>query len=175
VRVPVLLAIPLFIAACGSQPENATSDQGVTVDLPGAEPANSANALASAEPLPNATEPAPPPSEPATAKPEPVPGKAEPTSPPAEPEPAGASADTAPATADPTASAAGATPAQLPISNAQAARTIDRIGFSCGEVVSTERVLTDGGTVFRINCSSGQSYRGATQRGRLRFRRWADD
>jgi len=157
--------------ACGSQPDNANSDQGVTVDLPGAETGNDANMVASAEPLLNDADSAAAPPEPApAAKPEPA--KAEPAGQPEESQVADASADDAQPPAP--AAAADATPAQLPISNVQAARTIDRIGFSCGEVVSTERVLTDGGAVFRINCSSGQSYRGTTQRGRFRFRRWTD-
>ena len=62
--------------------------------------------------------------------------------------------------------------AAVPLSNSVIARTIGRIGYSCGEVVSTSAVDGSPGT-FKVTCSSGQSYRAAPVRGRYHFRRWA--
>lgn len=60
--------------------------------------------------------------------------------------------------------------ARLPLADATIARTIERIGYGCGRVVSTTAI--DGGSgVYRITCSSGDSYRAAPVRGRYRFRR----
>jgi hypothetical protein len=63
-------------------------------------------------------------------------------------------------------------PATLPLSNATIARTIGRIGYSCGQVASTEAVEGELG-VFKVTCTSGQSYKAAPVRGRYHFRRWA--
>jgi hypothetical protein len=62
--------------------------------------------------------------------------------------------------------------AAMPLSNAVIARTIGRIGYSCGEVASTSAVDGSPG-VFRVTCTSGQTYRAAPVRGRYHFRRWA--
>lgn len=62
-------------------------------------------------------------------------------------------------------------PASMPLSNAVIARTIRRIGYSCGEVASTSAVEGAPGA-FKVTCSSGQSYRAAPVRGRYHFRRW---
>ena len=64
------------------------------------------------------------------------------------------------------------TPASMPLSNATVARTIGRIGYSCGEVTSTSTVDGQPG-VFKVTCTSGQSYKAAPVRGRYRFSRWA--
>jgi outer membrane biosynthesis protein TonB len=53
----------------------------------------------------------------------------------------------------------------------KSARTIDRIGFPCGRVVSSEAVGSGQGT-YKINCSSGEAYQGTTKRGHLFFRPW---
>lgn len=58
--------------------------------------------------------------------------------------------------------------AAMPLSNATAARTIDRIGYRCGSVTGTE---SSGGGVFLINCSSGQRFRASPRNGRYRFKR----
>ena len=63
-------------------------------------------------------------------------------------------------------------PASMPLSNATVARTIGRIGYSCGEVASTSAVEGSPG-VFKVTCTSGQSYKAAPVRGRYRFSRWA--
>jgi len=63
--------------------------------------------------------------------------------------------------------------ATMPLPNGVIARTIGRIGYSCGEVASTSEVVGAPG-VFKVTCTSGQSYRAAPVRGRYHFRRWAD-
>ncbi|MFP5329888.1 MAG: DnaJ domain-containing protein [Alphaproteobacteria bacterium] len=68
--------------------------------------------------------------------------------------------------------AAPATPAALPLPNKVVARTIERIGYSCGQVESTTPVEGAAPGVFKVTCSSGQSYRAAPTRGRYHFRRW---
>ncbi len=63
--------------------------------------------------------------------------------------------------------------AELPIADAAVARTISRIGYSCGEVASTSAVEGSSG-VFKITCTSGQAFKASPVRGRYRFRRWAE-
>jgi curved DNA-binding protein CbpA len=77
--------------------------------------------------------------------------------------PAAAAADTS------TVSAAVAT---LPLTNATIARTIERIGYGCGRVVSATGVEGTSGA-FNITCSSGDTYRAAPVHGRYHFRRTA--
>ena len=60
--------------------------------------------------------------------------------------------------------------AAMPLSNAAIARTIGRIGYSCGSVASTSAVEGEEG-VFNVTCTSGDSYRAAPVHGRYRFRR----
>lgn len=60
----------------------------------------------------------------------------------------------------------------LPLPNKVVARTIERIGYSCGEVASTTPVEGAAPGVFKVTCTSGQSYRAAPTRGRYHFRRW---
>ena len=67
--------------------------------------------------------------------------------------------------------AASAVQANLPLPNNVVARTIGRIGYSCGQVASTAPVDGSSG-VFKVTCTSGQSYRAAPVRGRYRFSRW---
>lgn len=57
----------------------------------------------------------------------------------------------------------------MPLPNAVVARTIERIGYSCGEVASTSPMGGDG--MFKVTCTSGQSYRAAPVHGRYRFKR----
>lgn len=59
---------------------------------------------------------------------------------------------------------------KMPLPNATIARTIERIGYGCGRVVSTSDVEGNGG-VFNITCSSGDTYRASPIRGRYHFRR----
>jgi hypothetical protein len=63
---------------------------------------------------------------------------------------------------------AAAVPASLPLSNAAIARTIGRIGYSCGRVASTTAIE---GSAFKVTCTSGDTYRAAPIRGRYRFKR----
>ena len=72
----------------------------------------------------------------------------------------------------PDASATVSVAAALSLSNAVVARTIRRIGYACGEVASSEPVEGEGAGVFKVTCTSGQSYRAAPVRGRYHFRRW---
>lgn len=61
--------------------------------------------------------------------------------------------------------------AGLPLASKLVARTIDHIGYACGEVASTTAV--DGAVgVYKVTCTSGQSYRAAPVHGRYRFKRW---
>lgn len=67
---------------------------------------------------------------------------------------------------------ASGSPAAMPLSNGFVARTIERIGYACGDVASTARVEGEAPGVFKVTCTSGQSYRAAPVRGRYHFRRW---
>jgi curved DNA-binding protein CbpA len=60
--------------------------------------------------------------------------------------------------------------AAMPLPKRVVARTIERIGYSCGEVSSITSVERG---VFKVTCTSGQSYRAAPVDGRYRFRRWS--
>jgi hypothetical protein len=63
----------------------------------------------------------------------------------------------------------GASTASLPLPPAVIARTIERIGYACGEVASTFAGGAPG--VFQVNCTSGQSYKATLVHGRYHFRR----
>lgn len=78
-------------------------------------------------------------------------------------------AETASAEAPAQPALAAAAAAPLPLSNATVARTIERIGYSCGRVAST--AAGDAPGVFTVTCTSGQSYQAKPVRGRYRFRR----
>jgi curved DNA-binding protein CbpA len=58
--------------------------------------------------------------------------------------------------------------AKLPLSDAVVARTIDRIGYDCGEVAST---AAEGAASFAVTCTSGQTFHARKVRGRYRFSR----
>ena len=58
--------------------------------------------------------------------------------------------------------------AKLPIPDKVVARTIERIGYSCGEVASTAAA---GGGAFNVTCTSGQTFQARPVHGRYRFRR----
>lgn len=60
----------------------------------------------------------------------------------------------------------------MPLSVGVIARTIERIGYACGRVASTVPVEGEAPGVFKVNCSSGQSYQARPVNGRYRFRRW---
>jgi len=60
--------------------------------------------------------------------------------------------------------------ASLPISNQTIKQTIERIGYSCGDVASTAPA---GSGSFKITCTSGQTYQAKPVRGRYHFRRLA--
>jgi hypothetical protein len=60
--------------------------------------------------------------------------------------------------------------ANMPLPNKVIARTIERIGYSCGSVSSTSAVEGASG-VYNVTCSSGQSYQATPVHGRYRFRK----
>ncbi len=62
--------------------------------------------------------------------------------------------------------------AKPPLSKSVVARTIGRIGYSCGQVASTTAVEGAPGA-FKVTCTSGQSFKAAPVHGRYHFRRWA--
>jgi len=62
--------------------------------------------------------------------------------------------------------------ARMPLPNATVARTIQRIGYACGRVVSTSGVDGAADGVFKVTCSSGDTYQATPVRGRYHFRRW---
>jgi hypothetical protein len=72
--------------------------------------------------------------------------------------------------AAPEAAAAPSVAAAMPLPNAVVARTIERIGYACGEVASTAAVEGEQG-VFKVTCTSGQSYQATPVGGRYHFRR----
>jgi hypothetical protein len=61
--------------------------------------------------------------------------------------------------------------AAVPLPKAVIARTINRIGYSCGKVASTSAVGGGSGGAFKVTCTSGQSYQATPVRGRYHFRR----
>lgn len=58
--------------------------------------------------------------------------------------------------------------AALPLSNRTVAKTLERIGYSCGDVASTSAA---GAGAFKVTCTSGNSYQATPVKGRYRFRR----
>jgi hypothetical protein len=61
--------------------------------------------------------------------------------------------------------------ADLPVSTKLIARTIERIGYRCGDVSSAAPAEGKAQGVYRITCSSGQTYQATPVRGRYHFRR----
>jgi hypothetical protein len=84
-----------------------------------------------------------------------------------------------PAAADPLAPEAIAAPAParsvasaMPLPHRTVARTIDRIGYNCGSVASSQPI--EGATgAYKVTCTSGQSFQAKPVNGRYRFRRLA--
>jgi hypothetical protein len=85
---------------------------------------------------------------------------------PAETQPSEASSD--PLAPSPT--SATADPTAIPLSDKVVARTIERIGYRCGEVAFTTAVAGAPGS-YKVTCSSGQTYQASPVRGRYHFRR----
>ena len=186
--VALALAVPQAanpdrIAARAAQPQAAltiplpavAADQEVAVARPAATtpPAPPSSQAPHAVPAPTEGTAAPTPLDDQLAA-EPL--SAQPAEPPAVDSPSTqAAADTA---SVPAADAAPADTAQvtaakarLPLPGATIARTIQRIGYGCGSVISTSAVEGADG-VFKVTCSSGDSYRAAPVGGRYHFRRW---
>jgi hypothetical protein len=68
-----------------------------------------------------------------------------------------------------------ATTASMPLPDRAVARTIDRIGFSCGKVASAAPVEGASAGTYKVTCTSGQSFQAKPVNGRYRFRRWGRD
>ena len=66
-----------------------------------------------------------------------------------------------------------AAPAAMPLPDRVIARTIQRIGYACGQVASTTAIEGGAPGVFKVTCTSGHSYRAQPIRGRYHFRRLA--
>ena len=186
-RAYALLAVTLLVCACKPAPNEAS--KGVTVDLPPALPADAGNGSETAQ---NAVVSAAPPAAPVTdakteavkptpeAKPDketPAPTAATVPAKPDEavddaklaPPPAAAEAKSNPSAAEPKPGVA-----KPPLSNAGIAGTIERIGYPCGSVVSASHVESSGSEqTYKIICSSGDSYRGTSRSGHMRFRKWS--
>lgn len=64
--------------------------------------------------------------------------------------------------------------ASMPLPHRTVARTLDRIGYRCGTVTSTTPVDGSSG-VYKVNCTSGQSFQAKSVNGRYRFRRLASN
>jgi hypothetical protein len=64
--------------------------------------------------------------------------------------------------------------ASMPLPNGTIARTIEKIGYSCKTVASIASVEGASPGVFKVTCSSGQSYRAAPVNGRYHFRKMSD-
>ena len=78
-------------------------------------------------------------------------------------------ADTA---AAPSAAVESIASAGLPLAAKVMARTIERIGYACGSVASASPADGAAG-VYKVTCTSGDTYRAAPVGGRYRFRRWS--
>jgi hypothetical protein len=63
------------------------------------------------------------------------------------------------------------TAAAMPLPKAVIARTIERIGYACGQVASTSAAGDQSRGAFKVTCTSGQSYQATPVRGRYHFRR----
>ena len=164
------------LAGCGQaipDRKTAQSDAGVTIELPEpstpvADPAVNVAAEAKVAALTNAAGFGP--AVPADVAPEKPPSK--PPKPAPEPElPKRAVRETASERTQ--AAEAPDTSTPLPLPNAVIVRTIEKIGFPCGSIVSSSRM--DGSSDYRINCSSGASYRASNRTGRYRFSKAGGD
>jgi hypothetical protein len=58
--------------------------------------------------------------------------------------------------------------ADMPLPNKVIAKTLERVGYKCGDVSGTTAVSSG---VYDVTCSSGQSYRASRVRGHYRFHR----
>lgn len=61
--------------------------------------------------------------------------------------------------------------ADLPVSTTVIARTIERIGYACGDVSSAAPAEGKAQGVYKISCSSGHTYQATPVKGRYHFRR----
>ena len=167
----LLMALPPLLSGCGpGRAPSGNSGDGVTVDIATAE--NPTTNAGSAPPEPAiAPQPKPPAAVPPPAKPEPKPKTATKPAEPDKPKAEEVASASQPAKPEEPAEAS-ARPAKLPLPDTVVARTIERIGYACGQVTSSSAVSGDGGPAYKVTCSSGASYRASTIAGHLRFRKW---
>ncbi len=176
----LVVSVGLFGAWAGvSAGGDAADSQGLTVALPSAEIAPKPAAVPAADESVGAAQASSQAQRPATRKvPTPSPGQPiafettaldqaqSATSVPQNGESLDSAVEQAVATPD----AAQAVAASMPLPNRVIARTIERIGYSCGDVASTSAIEGSSGA-FNVTCTSGQSYRAAPVHGRYHFRR----
>ncbi len=185
-RTSLLLFTILLLSGCDSSQPGQGAEDGVTVDLPEPEPAevntqesgNASDTLNVLVPTvdeadaPVLVEPEP--------KPEPAPSPAK-----AVPKAKEAESDLEQPESPPQPAEKPRTPAapddvkllsaRPPLSDGAIAGTLARMGHPCGTVTAANKVDTsDTGGVYKITCSSGDSYRGTNKGGHLFFRPWAD-
>ncbi|MDT9598959.1 hypothetical protein [Sphingosinicella rhizophila] len=171
------LFMTLALAACGSQggDESARSNGTVTLELPPATPFNPSENVSALENQTNTAsdvadnasvaedeQPAPKAAETETSAAEEKPAAPKPAD--APPKQAGS--------AETSSEEARLLPARLPLADAEIARTIERIGFACGEVIASNRVESGDQEAYKVSCSSGKSYQGTMKNGRMFFREW---
>jgi hypothetical protein len=75
--------------------------------------------------------------------------------------------------AAPSATAETVAAAGLPLAAKVMERTIERIGYACGSVASATPAEGEAAGVYKVTCTSGDTYRAAPVGGRYRFRRWS--
>jgi len=75
--------------------------------------------------------------------------------------------------AAPSATAETIAAAGLPLAAKVMERTIERIGYACGSVASATPAEDEAEGVYKVTCTSGDTYRAAPVGGRYRFRRWS--
>lgn len=184
-RTSLLLFTTLMLFGCNSSEPGQSAEDGVTVDLPEPEAVtansqvsgNATDTLNILVPLVDDTDA----SDPIEPKQEPEPKPAPPSvkaAPKAETAPALPEARVAPPEkAEPPALSGDAKllPARPPLSDGAIAGTLARMGHPCGAVTAANKVDTgDTGGIYKITCSSGDSYRGTNKGGHLFFRPWSD-
>lgn len=187
-RTSLLLFTILLLSGCNSSQPGQSAEDGITVDLPEPEAveANSQDSGNASDTLnvlvPTVDEAdAPDPVEPQPkAEPEPAPSPARAAPKAKEAEPGSETSESRPAPPEKPRTVAPPDDAKLlsarpPLSDGAIAGTLARMGHPCGTVTAANKVDTsDTDGVYKITCSSGDSYRGTDKGGHLFFRPWSD-
>ena len=175
----VLLAAGLVGALAGVSVKGAEQSQaGVTTALPAAKSRPQITAAESPMPIETAAGPAerlaraqPAEARPKRIAPEPAASLDVPPADGAAVQPASDQAEADPLAPQADTSIATVAADGLPLASKLVARTIEHIGYACGDIASTSAVDGAAG-VYKVTCTSGQSYRAAPVHGRYRFKRW---